>query len=46
MRCLSEGGALLEDGAYFGMIVKWCGAYLKHGATKRKCGKAQDAQYN
>ena len=40
------GGALLEGDTYFDMIVKWCGAYLKPDATKRKCGNAEDAQYS
>ena len=37
---------LLERGAYFHLIVKWCGAYLRAGAYKRKCGQVEDAQYS
>ena len=30
---------LLEGSAYFDLIVKWCGAYLRPGTYNRKYGK-------
>ena len=35
---------LLEGGAYFDLIVKWCGTYLRPNTYNRKYGKAEDAQ--
>ena len=41
----TRGRRLLEAGNYFDLIVKLCGAYLRLNTDKRKCGKAEDAQY-
>ena len=41
-----RGKCLLEGGYYFYLIVKWCGAYFRPGAYKRKYGKTEDAQYS
>ena len=37
---------LLESGAYFDLIEKLCGTYLRYNHYKRKCSKEEDAQYN
>ena len=41
-----SGRHLLEGDAYFDQIVKWCGAYWRPAAYKRKYGKAEHAQYS
>ena len=38
-----RGKCLLEGGDYFDLTVKWCGAYFRLGAYKRKYGKTEDA---
>ena len=38
--------ALIECDAYFDLVVKWCGTYLRLGTYNKKFGKAEDVQYS